>query len=93
MQPHVKIYMSYFGYGIDDKIICEVTGEQANDIHHIEPRSRFGKKRKDEQDDIMNLIALSRRIHNDAHDNFISRDTLTKVHLDFMKRHGKPTNP
>ena len=64
MQKHVKIYMKYYGYGIDDKIKCEECGGVAVDIHHIIPRSRASKS---EVNKIENLQALCRECHNKKH--------------------------
>lgn len=69
MQPHIKNYYQHFGYSSTDVIICEQCHSVAVDIHHIEPRSSFGKKRKQEQDNINNLIALCRTCHDKAHSN------------------------
>lgn len=60
MTRHVRIYMDYFGYGEQDVILCEVCGQRAVDIHHIDGRGK-GK------DVISNLIALCRKCHNAAH--------------------------
>lgn len=67
MEPHVKNYFKAFGYDKSDTILCEACGGVSVDIHHVEPRSKFGKKRKDEQDDPGNLVALCRACHDDAH--------------------------
>ena len=76
MQAHTKIYMSYFGYGIDDVILCEVCGQRAVDIHHINGRGRG-------MDVIENLVALCRKCHNAAHGlekTYLHRDVLTQIH-------------
>lgn len=79
MQKHIKVYTDYFpshtGF-----YPCEVCGRQANDIHHIERRSEFGKKRKEEQDKIENLIALCRSCHNKAHANELTKEQLKEIH-------------
>lgn len=79
MKHHTKIYFNYFGYDVNSWIACEVCAQNAVDIHHIVPRSRFGSKKKDEQDHISNLIALCRVCHNKAHDNVISKETLQEI--------------
>ena len=60
MKPYTKIYMRAFGYGLEDFIACEVCGNKAVDIHHIENKKMGGSKTKDE---IQNLMALCRECH------------------------------
>ena len=64
MQKHIKVYLQKFW----EWWICEVCNEQQIvDIHHIQERSKFGKKTKYLQDDISNLIWLCRICHQKAH--------------------------
>ena len=79
MQPHTINYLKAMGLTPADFIPCEVCTKQAVDIHHVIPRSKFGKKRKAEQDHISNLIALCRQCHNLAHDNVISKEELQTI--------------
>jgi 5-methylcytosine-specific restriction endonuclease McrA len=79
MQAHTKNYLKAMGLTPADFIPCEVCTTQAVDIHHVIPRSKFGKKRKAEQDHISNLIALCRTCHNLAHDNKISKEELQLI--------------
>jgi 5-methylcytosine-specific restriction endonuclease McrA len=67
MERHVKNYLQAFGYDESDTILCESCGNKAVDIHHVESRSSFGSKRKKEQDEVSNLIALCRPCHDEAH--------------------------
>jgi 5-methylcytosine-specific restriction endonuclease McrA len=69
MRPHVKNYLKAFGYDEADTILCEKCGTKAVDIHHIEFRSRFGRKRNAERDAPENLVALCRTCHEAAHTN------------------------
>ena len=73
MKKHTKIYMDYFGYGIDDFIPCESCGRKAVDIHHIEARGMGGTTDKDTID---NLMALCRYCHVVMGD--------TKTHLAYL---------
>jgi hypothetical protein len=73
MKKHTKIYMDYFGYGIDDFIPCESCGTKAVDIHHIEARGMGGTTNKDTID---NLMALCRHCHVVMGD--------TKTHLPYL---------
>jgi 5-methylcytosine-specific restriction endonuclease McrA len=56
------------------------------DIHHIIPRSKFGSKRKHEQDSIENLIALCRPCHEKAHAGVFSKEYLTEIVLITFKQ-------
>lgn len=78
---HIVNYHEALGYDYGDWIKCEVPncGFRSVDIHHITPRSKFGSKRKDEQDNINNLIGLCRAHHNAAHDNKICKETLFEI--------------
>jgi hypothetical protein len=68
MMPHVRNYFKAFGYDESSVIPCEMCGSvQGVEVHHVEPRSKFGSKRKVEQDDFSNLIALCRFDHEIAH--------------------------
>ena len=42
MKKHVKIYMDFHDYCIDDFIPCEACGTTAVDIHHISGRGIGG---------------------------------------------------
>lgn len=79
MQPHIKNYLESISLSIADFIPCEVCGAKSVDVHHIIPRSKFGKKRKDEQDAPANLIALCRGCHNQAHDNVLTKEFLKSI--------------
>lgn len=78
MKKHIKIYLDYFGYGIEDFIPCEVCSVKAVDIHHIEARGMGGTKTAD---NIENLMALCRICHVKYGDN--------KIHMDFLKNKHK----
>lgn len=80
MQKHIKVYTQYFNTH-SNYYPCEVCNKQAVDIHHIIPRSKFGKKTKDQQDKIENLIALCRPCHEDAHANKLTKEHLQQIHL------------
>lgn len=73
MKRHIKVYMDYFGYGIDDFIPCEVCGKKAVDIHHIDCRGGGGSKTCDF---IQNLMALCRECHTAYGDK--------KQHINFL---------
>ena len=79
MQPHVINYHKALGIDLGTWIACEVCGTTSVEIHHIIPRSKFGSKRKAEQDHVSNLVALCRQCHNLAHDNVISKEKLQEI--------------
>ena len=76
---------------MDDRPRCEIPlcNNLLQDVHHIIPRSKFGKKRKDEQDKIENLVGLCRDCHNKADANVYPDYELKRIHEIFMKIHGK----
>jgi hypothetical protein len=69
MNTHVKNYFKAYDYDTSSVIVCEYPGCMARsvDIHHIEPRSKFGSKMKAAQDSPENLVALCRKHHEEAH--------------------------
>lgn len=78
MQNHTKVYFEHFNLAPGDYIQCEIPGcgKQGVDLHHIIPRSKFGKKRKDEQDKVENLICLCRDCHDSADANKLTDEFL-----------------
>jgi len=78
MKKYKKIYFDYFGYCKDEKILCEICGREAVDIHHIQPKGIGGSKNEDY---IENLIALCRDCHTAAHEHSLSKELLTKIHI------------
>jgi 5-methylcytosine-specific restriction endonuclease McrA len=79
MQPHVVNYHKALGIDLGSWIACEVCGTTSVEIHHIIPRSKFGSKRKAEQDHVSNLVALCRVCHNLAHENKITKEQLQTI--------------
>jgi 5-methylcytosine-specific restriction endonuclease McrA len=69
MQKHTKNYYNSLALDSSDHLYCEYPAcwALAIDIHHIEPRSKFGSKMKAAQDAPENLIALCRKHHDEAH--------------------------
>jgi hypothetical protein len=74
MKSYTKTYLSYFGYALDDFIPCEVCGNRAVDIHHIDCKGMGGSKLKD---NIENIMALCREHHIEYGDK--------KQYIDFLK--------
>ena len=86
MKPHTKIYMKYFGYGIDDFIGCEVCGNKAVDIHHIDARGMGSTQDKDK---IENLMAVCRMCHEKYGDKKEYLELLKQTHERFIDIYGK----
>lgn len=82
-RKHVKVYMDYFGYGIDDVIMCEYCGcRRANSIHHIKYRSQGGGNK------IENLMALCVIDHDKAHNSDRAfNEELKQKHLKLIWKH------
>tara|TARA_R100001594_G_scaffold6565_5_gene18553 strand:+ start:698 stop:1015 length:318 start_codon:yes stop_codon:yes gene_type:complete len=63
MKKHTKVYMDFFDYCQDDKILCEMEcGSVATDIHHLERRG-MGAGKNSQRNHIENLMALCRDCH------------------------------
>lgn len=86
MKKHTKTYFDYFGYDLSSWIPCEMCGQKAVDIHHIEARAMGGSKTKD---NIENLMALCRKCHIDLGDKKQYKDLLKTVHLVKMNERRK----
>ncbi len=82
MKKHTMHYLNHFGYDISDFIPCEVCGQTAVDIHHIEPRQMGGTKTKDV---IENLQALCRECHIRMGDKKQYKEFLKNVHMEKLK--------
>ena len=67
MQKYIKNYLNYYWVDNPNDLRCEVCWMPWLKIHHIKYRSHFWKNKKDEQDDISNLICLDRLCHEKAH--------------------------
>jgi hypothetical protein len=81
--------MQFFSYGEGEFIPCEVTGQRANDVHHISARGMGGS---DEKDFAENLCALTRRVHDLAESEKILEDTMKAIHMSFIDAHKKGTD-
>ena len=82
MKQHTKIYMKYFGYGVEDFIPCELCNSRAVDIHHISARGMGGTK---EADRIENLMALCRSCHIEYGDKKEHLDKLIITHTNKLQ--------
>jgi len=83
MRIHVKVYMQYFDYVVQEEILCEACGRPAVDIHHID---------NDRQNnDISNLIGLCRKCHERAHGtkNFVQKEEFQLIHNNFLMGNRK----
>lgn len=78
MKNHTKIYLKEMNYHQTDWIPCEMCGQTAVDIHHIEARGMGGSKDKDV---IENLMALCRSCHNRYGDIKEEKAMLRVTHL------------
>jgi 5-methylcytosine-specific restriction endonuclease McrA len=75
MQKYIKTYLKWLG---DEFFVCEICGRKAVDVHHIIARSKFGTKRKDERDNINNLIGVCRECHTAIHSGKIPLEVVIK---------------
>lgn len=86
MKKHTQVYLDYFGFDETDFIACEICGQKAVDIHHIECRGMGGSKTKD---NIENLQAVCRKCHAEFGDIKEFKDKLKEIHLKYMEIYGK----
>ena len=78
MKKHTKVVMDFYGYGLDDIILCGNCKDVAVDVHHIDSRGMGGSKCKDY---IENLIPLCRTCHDIAHSNKDFNNKLKIINL------------
>ena len=78
--------MKHFGYGLEDFIGCEVCGNKAVDIHHIDCRGMGGSQDKDT---IKNLMAMCRMCHEKYGDKKEYTELLKQTHERFIDIYGK----
>ena len=91
MQQYLKNYLTANGLTPGDWILCQHCEiKEAVDVHHIQPRSKFGKKTRSERDSAENLIALCRTCHNKAHDNEISKEKLFGIVQKALFNNNRP---
>ena len=78
MKNHTKVYLKEMNYHETDFIPCEMCGQKAVDIHHIDARGMGGSKDKDI---IENLMGLCRSCHERYGDKKEEKAMLRVVHL------------
>lgn len=64
MQKHIRIFLKHNNLKSLENVKCEECGEQAEEIHHIIPRSIASK---DNVNKIENLQALCKQCHKKKH--------------------------
>jgi ribosome-binding protein aMBF1 (putative translation factor) len=84
MRKHTKVYIDFFGYGMDSWMPCEICGGTAVDVHHIEARGMGGSK---EADSIDNLMGVCRSCHIEYGDKKAHKSMLVEVHNKFLEKH------
>jgi hypothetical protein len=83
MENHIKIYYKAFNYDLNhiDKIYVqsELSENPYNDIHHIISRGKKGEDR------IENLMAVTRKEHEDYGDRVYLIPHLLKIHRKILE--------
>jgi len=77
--------MRAFGYDIPEDFLSEISGERAVDIHHITARGKGSSK---ELDRIENLMALTRKEHEDYGDIRAFKSYLYRIHQRQLELNG-----
>lgn len=88
MKKHTRVYLNFFGFKIPEDCFCEVCGNPAVDINHIDARGMGGNPSGD-KDKIQNLMATCRECHIKYGDVPELKEVLEKTHKLFMNLHGK----
>ncbi len=84
MKPYKRNYIKHFDLTPDDFIYCEVAfilyGAciRGDDLHHITYKSQLGT------DNITNLMAVSRKEHNEIHEEKYTKEYLQDIHNRFL---------
>jgi hypothetical protein len=86
MKKHTLKYLSHFNYSLEDYMPCEVCGNRAIDVHHIEARGMGGTSQKDE---IEGLMGLCRECHIHFGDKKQYIDYLKETHQSFIDNYAK----
>ena len=81
MKTHKKVYLAHFNYSEGEYIPCEVTGLPAVDVHHLSPRGMGGSNQKD---NIENLMALTRPIHDFVENNPKWKYYFIAIHYQYL---------
>lgn len=84
MLPYLQLYLDFFGYTFQNEIVSELSGQQANHVHHISCKGKGGSK---EKDFIENLIALTFTEHDQKGDKKQYMVELYIRHVYFIKKH------
>lgn len=88
MKPYTKTYMDFFGHQVAEDVECEICGNPAVDINHIDARGMGGNPLKD-KDKIENLMAMCRLHHLECGDVPTVKPMLRLIHVKFMKYRGR----
>ena len=93
-QKHITVYRKFFEIGDQDPTpCCEICRRQGNEIHHIYSRGLKGFEDNGKWydiNDILNLILLCRKCHEEAHGGGLSKGQLLLRHKYVMlqKQYG-----
>ena len=85
MKKHTKIYLDAFGLSTGDSIPSEISGQPANDIHHIIARGMGGRNGLDR---IENLMAVTRDEHLQYGDKKKFMKSLFQCHKFYLELKG-----
>ena len=82
MVKYKKLYLKYWGYGEQDFVPSEHSGNEANSIHHLQFKSLGGP------DEIWNLMGLTQEEHDRAHDDPEFNKQLKIEHAEILRLRG-----
>ena len=85
MKPYIRIYIKALGLDPSEPIYSELSGNVANDIHHIDARGMGGTSNP-ERNSIFNLMALTRTEHEKYGDRKQHKHFLKVKHMEFIMK-------
>jgi hypothetical protein len=85
MKKHTKVYFDYFCIDQCDFVACEICGNKAVDIHHIDARGMGGS----DKDQIENLMAVCRFCHETFGDKKQFKQYLKDIHIKVLNGKSK----
>lgn len=86
MQKHTTKYKKFFGLGMDEGGVSEISGQPAHWVHHIDAR-KMGGTTDPRIEHIENLMAITKDEDEEYGDKKQFKDWLKQIHRAFILDH------